>query len=39
MQLKTIYLIRGENYVKDLDWSKEYELAKNGDPNDTQTAL
>ena len=22
-----------------LDWSKEYDLARNGDPNDTQTAL
>ena len=21
------------------DWSKEYDLARNGDPNDTQTAL
>ena len=29
---------RGEAY-RDLDWSKEYELARNGDPNDTQTAL
>lgn len=29
---------RGEKY-RDLDWSKEYELARNGDPNDTQTAL
>ncbi len=29
---------RGEEY-RDLDWSKEYELARNGDPNDTQTAL
>ena len=24
---------------RDLDWSKEYDLARNGDPNDTQTAL
>lgn len=22
-----------------LDWSQEYDLAINGDPNDTQTAL
>ena len=22
-----------------LDWSKEYDLARNGDPNDTQSAL
>ena len=22
-----------------LDWSQEYDLAVNGDPNDTQTAL
>ena len=29
---------RGENY-RDLDWSLEYDLARNGDPNDTQTAL
>ena len=29
---------RGEEY-RDLDWSKEYDLAINGDPNDTQTAL
>ena len=28
----------GEKY-RDLDWSKEYDLARNGDPNDTQTAL
>ncbi|MBE6590170.1 MAG: RraA family protein, partial [Ruminococcaceae bacterium] len=24
---------------RDLDWSQEYELARNGDPNDTQTML
>ena len=29
---------RGEKY-RDLDWSCEYDLARNGDPNDTQTAL
>ncbi len=29
---------RGEKY-RDLDWSTEYDLARNGDPNDTQTAL
>ncbi|MBR5308569.1 MAG: RraA family protein [Clostridia bacterium] len=29
---------RGEAY-RDLDWSVEYDLARNGDPNDTQTAL
>lgn len=29
---------RGERY-RDLDWTREYELARNGDPNDTQTAL
>ena len=29
---------RGEQY-RDLDWSKEYDAAINGDPNDTQTAL
>lgn len=29
---------RGIPY-RDLDWSKEYDLARNGDPNDTQTAL
>ncbi len=29
---------RGEEY-RDLDWSKEYDMARNGDPNDTQTAL
>ena len=29
---------RGEKY-RDLDWTPEYELARNGDPNDTQTAL
>ena len=29
---------RGEEY-RGLDWSKEYDLARNGDPNDTQTAL
>ncbi len=29
---------RGIPY-RDLDWSKEYELARNGDPLDTQTAL
>lgn len=29
---------RGEPY-RDLDWTTEYELAINGDPNDTQTAL
>lgn len=29
---------RGEEY-RGLDWSEEYDLARNGDPNDTQTAL
>jgi len=29
---------RGEPY-RHLDWSKEYDLARNGDPNDTQSAL
>lgn len=29
---------RGEEY-RGLDWSNEYDLARNGDPNDTQTAL
>ena len=29
---------RGEAY-RDLDWSHEYDLARNGDPNDTQTML
>lgn len=29
---------RGEEY-RGLDWSKEFDLARNGDPNDTQTAL
>lgn len=29
---------RGEKY-RLLDWSVEYDLANNGDPNDTQTAL
>ena len=29
---------RGEKYRK-LDWSKEYDAAINGDPDDTQTAL
>lgn len=29
---------RGEPY-RDLDWSKEYDAARNGDPNDTQSAL
>ncbi len=29
---------RGEPY-RDLDWSIEYDLAINGDPNDTQSAL
>lgn len=29
---------RGEEY-RDLDWSHEYDLARNGDPDDTQTAL
>ena len=29
---------RGEAY-SDLDWSVEYDLARNGDPTDTQTAL
>jgi regulator of RNase E activity RraA len=29
---------RGEAY-RDLDWTKEYDLARNGDPTDTQTAL
>ncbi len=29
---------RGEPY-RGLDWTKEYDLARNGDPNDTQTAL
>lgn len=29
---------RGENY-RGLDWSEEYDLAINGDPNDTQSAL
>ena len=24
---------------RDLDWSKEYKMAREGDPNDTQTAL
>ena len=24
---------------RSLDWSKEYDLARNGDPNDTQSAL
>jgi regulator of RNase E activity RraA len=30
--------LRGEKY-RDLDWSLEYKLAREGDPNDTQTAL
>ncbi len=29
---------RGEKY-RDLDWSQEYDLARNGDPDDTQTML
>lgn len=29
---------RGEDY-RMLDWSREYNLARNGDPSDTQTAL
>ena len=29
---------RGEKY-RDLDWSHEYQLAREGDPDDTQTAL
>jgi regulator of RNase E activity RraA len=29
---------RGEKY-RDLDWSEEYRLAREGDPDDTQTAL
>ena len=29
---------RGEQY-RDLDWSHEYDLARNGDPDDTQTML
>ena len=29
---------RGKQY-RDLDWSPEYDLAINGDPNDTQSAL
>ena len=29
---------RGAEY-RDLDWSHEYDLAINGDPNDTQSAL
>ncbi len=29
---------RGEKY-RDLDWSQEYKLAREGDPDDTQTAL
>lgn len=28
----------GEPY-RDIDWSKEYDLARNGDPTDTQSAL
>ena len=28
----------GEPY-RDIDWSEEYDLARNGDPNDTQSAL
>ena len=29
---------RGEKY-RDLSWAHEYDLARNGDPNDTQTML
>ena len=29
---------RGEEY-RNLDWSHEYDLARNGDPPDTQSAL
>ena len=29
---------RAESY-RDLDWSLEYKLAREGDPNDTQSAL
>ena len=29
---------RAEGY-RNLDWSDEYHLARNGDPNDTQSAL
>lgn len=29
---------QGEEY-RDLDWCEEYDLARNGDPNDTQSAL
>ncbi|GHV43261.1 hypothetical protein AGMMS49546_24320 [Spirochaetia bacterium] len=39
---KLVAFIRQDPRAKefrDLDWSKEYDLARNGDPNDTQTAL
>ena len=29
---------RGETY-RDIDWSVEYDFARNGDPNDTQSAI
>jgi hypothetical protein len=29
---------RGEKY-RDLNWTKEYQLAREGDPDDTQTSL
>ena len=29
---------RAEKY-RGLDWSQEYDLARNGDPNDTQSSL
>ena len=29
---------RGEKY-RDLDWTAEYDAARNGDPTDTQSAL
>ena len=29
---------RGEPY-RDIDWSREYDLARNGDPSDTQSSL
>ena len=36
--LHDLQFARSEEY-RDLDWSKEYDLARNGDPNDTQTML
>ena len=41
LDLLTDFIQKDERGIpyRSLDWSREYDLARNGDPNDTQSAL